>query len=79
MMQQQIQMLMQHQNTGQPNVSETTDNGKADASPTTPNNSDAATGEQQKHQQLMMQRINRKLITILVQMHQQTVRQWITM
>ncbi|NGL63646.1 DUF1542 domain-containing protein [Staphylococcus aureus] len=33
------------ENTGQPNVSETTDNGKADASPTTPNNSDAATGE----------------------------------
>ncbi|HHR5765617.1 TPA: LPXTG-anchored DUF1542 repeat protein FmtB [Staphylococcus aureus] len=33
------------ENTGQPNVSETTDNGKADASPTTSNNSDAATGE----------------------------------
>ncbi|HDC4002982.1 TPA: DUF1542 domain-containing protein [Staphylococcus aureus] len=33
------------ENTGQPNESETTDNGKADASPTTPNNSDAATGE----------------------------------
>ncbi|HFV7466184.1 LPXTG-anchored DUF1542 repeat protein FmtB [Staphylococcus aureus] len=33
------------ENTGQPKVSETTDNGKADASPTTPNNSDAATGE----------------------------------
>ncbi|HDC8382832.1 TPA: DUF1542 domain-containing protein [Staphylococcus aureus] len=33
------------ENTGQPNVSETTDNGKADASPTIPNNSDAATGE----------------------------------
>ncbi|HDP1913332.1 TPA: DUF1542 domain-containing protein [Staphylococcus aureus] len=33
------------ENIGQPNVSETTDNGKADASPTTPNNSDAATGE----------------------------------
>ncbi|SHC62214.1 LPXTG-anchored DUF1542 repeat protein FmtB [Staphylococcus aureus] len=33
------------ENTRQPNVSETTDNGKADASPTTPNNSDAATGE----------------------------------
>ncbi|HHZ8996883.1 TPA: LPXTG-anchored DUF1542 repeat protein FmtB [Staphylococcus aureus] len=33
------------ENTGQPNVSETTANGKADASPTTPNNSDAATGE----------------------------------
>ncbi|HHB4782940.1 TPA: SasC/FmtB family protein [Staphylococcus aureus] len=33
------------ENTGQPNVSETTDNGKADASPTTPNNSDAETGE----------------------------------
>ncbi|HDI8294019.1 TPA: DUF1542 domain-containing protein [Staphylococcus aureus] len=33
------------ENTGQPNVSETTDNGKADASPTTPNNSDVATGE----------------------------------
>lgn len=33
------------ENTGQPNVSETTDNGKADASPTTPNNSDATTGE----------------------------------
>ncbi|HDJ2940752.1 TPA: DUF1542 domain-containing protein [Staphylococcus aureus] len=32
------------ENTGQPNVSETTGNGKADASPTTPNNSDAATG-----------------------------------
>ena len=32
------------ENTGQPNVSETTDSGKADASPTTPNNSDAATG-----------------------------------
>ncbi|MDN5188179.1 LPXTG-anchored DUF1542 repeat protein FmtB [Staphylococcus aureus] len=32
-------------NATQPNVSETTDNGKADASPTTPNNSDAATGE----------------------------------
>ncbi|WP_461094306.1 hypothetical protein, partial [Staphylococcus aureus] len=33
------------ENTGQPNVSETTDNGKADAPPTTPNNSDAATGD----------------------------------
>ncbi|HCV9336967.1 TPA: DUF1542 domain-containing protein [Staphylococcus aureus] len=32
-------------NTGQPNVTESTDNGKADASPTTPNNSDPATGE----------------------------------
>ncbi|SBF26728.1 LPXTG-anchored DUF1542 repeat protein FmtB [Staphylococcus aureus] len=33
------------ENTGQPNVTESTDNGKADASPTTPNNSDPATGE----------------------------------
>lgn len=34
------------ENTGQPNVPETTDNGKANASPTTPNtNNDATTGE----------------------------------
>ncbi len=46
MMQQQIQMLMQHQKTlDNLTFIETTDNGKADASPTTPNNSDAATGE----------------------------------